>query len=401
MNRSATPPDAVYLCFARSSGFSGQQAASELVLKGLDGRGWRCRVLPQPVLDRRGFLLWALITFVVGLGAAWGRAARRLLFGPKGWLCLNLGQTRAAFVRDVVPLLLARWRLGRHRVVISLHGSRFMHWPDASFEIRAFRAMLRRAGLVTVLGARQRDRLAALGIAPERIAIVVNTCELEADTAERVQAKQALAPNPGAIRCLYLSSLIDSKGYPEYLEMLAELARRPGPTVHAVLCGRVVPSEFGTRFPNVGEAEAWIGEVMEAINRSTRVRLRWVRGAYGEEKAELFRSANVFVLPTRYPVEAQPLVLLEAMAAGCAIVTTRVGEISTILDESCACLVEDVSPAALASVVERLSGEPEWRARLALGAHARFVRNYDMERHLDRWESLLTAMAAEGEHRGP
>lgn len=43
----------------------------------------------------------------------------------------------------------------------------------------------------------------------------------------------------------------------------------------------------------------------------------------GDKKIELLRDMDVFVLQTHYPTEGVPLTLLEAMACGCAIVTTR------------------------------------------------------------------------------
>jgi glycosyltransferase involved in cell wall biosynthesis len=64
------------------------------------------------------------------------------------------------------------------------------------------------------------------------------------------------------------------------------------------------------------------------MNQSGRIQLEWIRGARGAEKQALFEQAQIFVLPTQYPVEAQPLAVLEAMAHGCAIVTTDVGELA-------------------------------------------------------------------------
>ncbi len=380
----------IYFCYADPAGFSGQKAAIELVIKGLSGRAWACRRLPQPVLDRSGGRPLARVQHLFRVLGAWIRAWR-LLGARGGWLCVGLGQTRAAFLRDAVPLLLGRAGLGRAHVVITLNGSLFMHWSDRSLETRVFRFLLKNAGTVTVVGEQQRARLIALGLPENQVTIVVNSCDLEPASAEAVATKNPPAADPKrAVRCLHLSSLIDTKGFPEYLETLHRLSALAGPPVEAVLCGRLVASEFSNRFPDATAAEAWIEDQIAGINRSARAHVRWVRGAAGADKAALFREAEIFVLPTRYAVEAQPLVLLEAMASGCAIITTRAGEIPTILDDDSAMFLPAVSTNALATALQTLVADATARARLARAAHARFMDRYQVERHLDQWETLLT-----------
>ena len=53
----------------------------------------------------------------------------------------------------------------------------------------------------------------------------------------------------------------------------------------------------------------------------------------GEFKADLLARADFVVLPTSYPVEAQPLVLIEGAAAGAVPVSTSRGCIHSLLDE--------------------------------------------------------------------
>jgi glycosyltransferase involved in cell wall biosynthesis len=340
-------------------------------------------------LDRNSGERLAPARYLLSLLAAWSRAFR-LLFARGGGLCVGLGQTRAAFLRDAVPLLLGRIGLGRKRVIISLNGSLFMHWADSSLELRVFRFLLQNAGVVTVVGQQQQARLLALGLPQTRAVVLVNSCELEPASAEAVTAKHLSSTDPDRpVRCLHLSSLIDTKGFPEYLEALLRLSAIAGPPIDAVLCGRLAASEFSSRFHDLAAAEAWIDRQIAAINRSARVRAHWIKGAAGADKAALFREADVFVLPTRYAVEAQPLVLLEAMAAGCAIITTQAGEIPTILDDRSALFLRDVSTDAVETALKSLVADAAARARLARAAHARYLDCYQIDRHLDEWEALL------------
>ena len=181
----------IYFCYADPAGFSGQKAATELVINGLTQRGWVCRRLPQPVLDRSSGRSLTAVHYLLCVLNAWIRAFR-LLDARGGWLGVNLGQTRTAFLRDAIPLLLGRAGLGRSRVIISLHGSLFMHWADHSWETRVFRFFLNNAGTITVLGEQQRARLRALGLPKERVVIVVNSCDLEPASVEIPIARSRL-----------------------------------------------------------------------------------------------------------------------------------------------------------------------------------------------------------------
>ncbi len=380
----------VYFCFADPTGFSGQKAATEIVIRGLSRRGWSPRRLPLPVLERGDQQWLALPRFLFATLLAWLRALR-LLAGRGSWLCVNMGQTRAAFLRDSVPLLVGRIGLGREGVVVSLHSSLFMGWENDSVDARAFRLLLGMAGAVTVLGEGQRRRLIDLGIPSGRLVTVVNTCELEPISKEDVTTKFAVLDGDRTkpVCLLHLSSLVDTKGFPEYLGALARISEMPGPVVEAVLCGPLSASDFSGPFGDLAKANAWIEDEMAAINRGKRVRVKWIKGAAGAEKAALFREAHIFVLPTRYAVEAQPLVLLEAMASGCAVVTTRIGEITTILDEECAVLLNQPTVEALTGQLQDLVGNVSEIGRLALAAHGRYVDRYGMESHIDQWERLL------------
>ena len=273
-----------------------------------------------------------------------------------------------------------------------------MRWAKDSPDVRAFMFLLRNAGVVVVPGESQKRRLLDLGIPEDRVRVVVNSCDAEVLTTEAVRTKHTSDPHKTRpVRLLFLSSLIDTKGYPEYLEAVRRLSAWGGPMIDAVICGRAAPSEFSQRFGDPADAEKWITEQVAAINCGPRSRARWVRGAAGAEKATLFRDADVFVLPTRYPVESQPVALLEAMASGCAIVTTRAGEIPTILDERSAIFLESVSTDAVVASLQILSLSAARRLEIASAAHGRYSENYRLERHIDAWEAILNGVGASKE----
>ncbi len=83
----------------------------------------------------------------------------------------------------------------------------------------------------------------------------------------------------------------------------------------------------------------------------------------------LLAAASVFVLPSRW--EGQPLILQEALAAGCPIVASRAGGIPDLTGEDAALLVPPGGVDALAAAVRRVLTDEVLAQRLAAAARER------------------------------
>jgi glycosyltransferase involved in cell wall biosynthesis len=122
-----------------------------------------------------------------------------------------------------------------------------------------------------------------------------------------------------------------------------------------------------------------------------------VLGLVGADRTlDLLRGCDVFALPST--AEGLALSLLEAMAAGCAIVATDAGEDGRALAD--AGLVIPVHPLrpGLDDALRRLLGDPALRARLGEAARQRAVREYsivhNVQHVLDVYASARAAAAA-------
>jgi starch synthase len=79
---------------------------------------------------------------------------------------------------------------------------------------------------------------------------------------------------------------------------------------------------------------------------------------------------DLFVLPSTK--EAYPMVLLEAMACGCAVVATEVGEVSRIVDEGITgVVVPPGDPAALHGAIYRMLADRSQLKQMAQAAQLR------------------------------
>jgi glycosyltransferase involved in cell wall biosynthesis len=84
--------------------------------------------------------------------------------------------------------------------------------------------------------------------------------------------------------------------------------------------------------------------------------------------------AALFVLPSRS--EGLPYALLEAGAAGRAVVATAVGGMPEVVGEDAGILVPPEDPDALAAAIGSLLGDDALRARLADALAARVRRDF-------------------------
>jgi glycosyltransferase involved in cell wall biosynthesis len=101
----------------------------------------------------------------------------------------------------------------------------------------------------------------------------------------------------------------------------------------------------------------------------------------------LYNDAHIFVLPSW--IEGFPLPPMEAMACGCALVTTDAGGVLDYLEDGKTALVVPIrDPAALARSVCKLIEDAHERRRIAENGY-RLIRQFTWERAAKELEALL------------
>jgi starch synthase len=117
--------------------------------------------------------------------------------------------------------------------------------------------------------------------------------------------------------------------------------------------------------------------------------------AYTPTWFELWRHADVFVMPTRG--EAFGMVFQEAAAAGLPAVGTRINAVPEIVQHGATgLLVPPDDPRALADALRRLLDDAALRARLGGAARARIEQIASFDRYAARLGALLRGPAPSG-----
>ncbi len=259
--------------------------------------------------------------------------------------------SRASFVRKSIVLLIAR--LAGCKTIFHLHGGGFRQFAtvEAGGMMRRWiRHTLEASSVVITLSSGWAGFVR--GFAPKaRVMVVPNSVPLP--------AASSVQPEPA--RILFLGRLEPAKGVFELLGAGARLAAHY-PDLRLVFGGE-------------GDAEA-LRKRAAALGIQDRIELLgWVGP---QERAAQLARAAVFCLPSH--AEGLPMAMLEAMAAGTAVVASNVGGIpETIVDGDNGLLAPPRDEQALADKLAQLVGDDALRTRLAQRARATIAQHYSTE----------------------
>ncbi len=274
---------------------------------------------------------------------------------------------RGALWRDWVVMLLCRPFFPR--LVLHWHAPGLGAWlatRPVPLELEVTRWLLGRADLSLVLAPSLRDDAARLHA--RRVAVVANGI---ADPG--VPAVKETHPAPST-QVLFLGLCSEEKGLFDAADAVLAANRvqpsAPAPAFRLMAAGAFANAEARARFDRLAAAHPG--------------QLKFVGPVGGEQKWRLFHTSDCLCLPTHYPAEGQPLVLLEALACDLPVIASRWRAIPETLPPV-ATLVPPQDVAALAAALLQVP-----QARPPVGAlRAHFLAHFTVERHLDALAAAL------------
>lgn len=309
----------------------------------------------------------------------------------EGPLLRRLGRAGKAIVRAVGLILGRRVRLlhchaamrgsfwrkslfaavalaGRVPVVFHLHGSEFrqFHASQGRMGRFAIRWVLEHVARVVVLSQSWSEFV--LNIAPDAKVVVLPNF-----VAMPNSEPTAIAPDQQAhqtVSALFLGLVGERKGVFDLIPAV-QRALREAPQLRVVIGGngdvegaRRLAQELG-----VVQAIEFVG---------------WVAGA---DKERLLREADFYVLPSHN--EGLPMSLLEAMSHGLPVISTRVGGIPELVDDSKdGLLIEAGDVGALTSSLVRLASDHVTRINMGRNARTKVEQRFSATSVLPKLEDL-------------
>jgi glycosyltransferase involved in cell wall biosynthesis len=235
----------------------------------------------------------------------------KIIFNRSDLFYFTIAQSKQGNLRDLVILFLLF--LKRKKVIVHLHGGFYRQLVDkicSSWQRKLNYKLMGRVSGAIVLG-KSLEYIFKDIVDDSRVYTVPNCVDDRFLTDDRVFNKKVNdIGEKGILTVLYLSNFIKTKGYFEVLELAAKAN---------IERHNMFKFEFAGAFP--GEKEK--NEFMGYINDSKLEEMVKYRGIVsGKDKNELLDGSDIFILPTRYPNEGQPISIIEAMGSGMAIITT-------------------------------------------------------------------------------
>ena len=176
--------------------------------------------------------------------------------------------------------------------------------------------------------------------------------------------------DPHLVKVLYLAHCTREKGLFDTLAAGALANQRLAERQAAVSLRLLIAGGFVT-----AEEEAEFKAVLARPGMADIV--QYFGFVSGDQKSQLLRDADLFCFPTFFQNENQPVNLIEAMAFGLPILTTRWRSLPELFPAAYPGLVDVRSPEQVADVVIALANNESGQ-----GFRDLFLRNFKLERHL-------------------
>lgn len=297
---------------------------------------------------------------------------------------MTISTSRWGFVRDAAFIWSAR--VFKKRTILHLKGGGYRNFYGQSPAwLKAFiRATLGGVDALVVLGEQLRDQFCFLPDPVARIRVVHNGLP---ETHPGLLCREKALPDDEPVRILYLSNMIPSKGYWDVLEACSELMAR-NIDFRCSFCGEFLDIAEGEAGRSAVDAER---EFLRAIReRGLTGNVQYHGVVRGDEKVGHFRRAHVFMLPTSYPWEGQPISIIEALAGGIPVVATpHRGITDQVIDRVNGVLVSPGRPDRLAEAVCWIIEGPTRYQELCRNAHRHYVEHFSREAHLHKLTGVI------------
>lgn len=290
---------------------------------------------------------------------------------------LNPSLNAKALLRDGL-FLITLHAMGFSRTIVFFHG-----WDtETEHTIRnnpflrfIFKLVFSKASIILLLASRFKDSLTRMGFRQSKIQVV--STMFDKRNFEGIKRKS----DRNEKTILFLGRFIRKKGLFELLEGFEKITKR-FPETKLILVGDGSERE---------KMKKWV------MNHKISECVRFPGYLRGVKKVQLLKDSDIFVLPSYS--EGCPVALLEAMAAGLAVVTSPVGGIPDIFsDGKNGILLNSVTPDNIATAIIRLLRDEAFSNKV--GEHNRRIawENYEACIVTKKMEAIYRSLANSGQN---
>ena len=330
-----------------------------------------------------------LLIFWFCLSAIW----LRFRYGVRNFYYVPAPGKRVALYRDWLVMLLCRPFF--KNVILHWHAAGLAKWLETSASLNSRAATYRLFRPVDLSVVLSRYNFAdAEKLLSGRICVVHNgipdPCpEFDRDILprrrERLAARQKIFAGRHAgpavtVNLLFLAHCTREKGLFAAIAGVQAANRRLAQKKLPLRLQLITAGNFVTY-----DEQAEFDKLQKTPELATAI--RHVGFVSSDRKSQLLRDADLFLFPTRYLGENQPVNLIEAMAFGLPLVTTRWRSLPEMLPPDYPGLVPDQDPDEIAAAILKLLAVESSEL-----ARNHFLNHFTLERHLASLAAALRSV---------
>jgi colanic acid/amylovoran biosynthesis glycosyltransferase len=271
---------------------------------------------------------------------------------------------KAALLREIGAL--------RGRIVTAFHGEDITNYPR-QFPGNVYEPLFAHGDLFLPISARWNDSLTAMGCPADRIRVHRMGVDLR-----HFSSRPPDLGRDGPLRIISVARLVEKKGIADAIRAVAGL-------------------DADYEYVIVGDGP--LRAELESLARTSGVadRVRFTGSLARTAVAELLRSAAVCLAPSVTAadgdIEGIPVSIMEAMAVGLPVVSTRHSAIDELVEDGISgFLAAEHDVPALTRSLAALAADPALRARMGAAGHAIIAREFDAGVLAGRLEELYGAL---------
>jgi len=297
----------------------------------------------------------------------------QLLFFRPQILHLNTSLEWKSFWRDYLYLLVAI--ISPAKTVYQVHGGNLSAFVERHkiiniFIKRAFRLPKAIVAISTIEGAKY-SQLAKTN----KLFFVPNAIDLN-DFCE----KNCRNNNSEFIKLMYIGRLAEDKGVYDIIDAISILSKKK------------INYKFKLSIAGSGPEENKLKDKVKKLNIVDKV--EFVGSLFGNKKIQFLCEADIFLFPT-FHEEGLPYSILESLAAGTMVITTKIGgNIDVIRDGIEGFFVEPNNPEMLASKISNCCNDKELIKSMSINCRIRANENYGINRMVEQFREVYNYVAS-------
>ena len=299
---------------------------------------------------------------------------------------ITVGVSLLGFLRDAFILLPAILLRKKTIIHVNSGGYKGFYNKQSFISKKIIRAIISKVTIIILLSDLLKDQFYFIND-DSKFRVVPNTVD------PSLLDNNSISKKPGkdeAIKLLYLSNLIVDKGYLEVLEACRILKERNNVQFQCYFCGDFISTTSNIEQLTTNtkqQKDIFFGKIG---NYHLDHQISYLGVVSGTEKKKVLQDSHLFILPTHYPWEGQPLSIFEAMAYGLPVISTDYRAMpDQVQDGVTGYLLKTHDPAEIAARVEELWLNPEKYEEMSRQAIKKFWNEFSPEQHMQKMIQIL------------